>query len=284
MLAATLSRSFLSVSSVPSAVKSTTGNQGPGGTGPYPIPPRPSQPKAFWDETSQPLPAASITSGLETSRLHTSRAPTTPVINSALPLPIPQPVFKTLKGFQTVAGGKAARPPPPVPPKTSSPLRSRRGLGVVNPPNLRPALRAGSDWTLSRETVPSRLPFAPAPPAACLPAHPLQRRATALRLKPIALPRSPRVAPRAGQPWAATAESRWDSRPPPVPSLGCSPNPLMCVTNTISNLRRSFNPIRPCSGQGCVANGGWLCNFKSATEIKRSVVGGRPTPPRPERR
>ena len=133
MLAATLSRSFLSVSSVPSAVKSTTGNQGPGGTGPYPIPPRPSQPKAFWDETSQPLPAASITSGLETSRLHTSRAPTTPVINSALPLPIPQPVFKTLKGFQTVAGGKAARPPPVPRPKTSSPLRSRRGLGVAAP-------------------------------------------------------------------------------------------------------------------------------------------------------
>ncbi len=28
---------------------------------------------------------------------------------------LPQPVFKTLKGFQTVAGGKAVRPPPPVP-------------------------------------------------------------------------------------------------------------------------------------------------------------------------
>jgi len=47
---------------------------------------------------------------------------------------LPQPVFKTLKGFQTVAGGKAARPPPPVPrPQNSSPLRSRRGLGVAAP-------------------------------------------------------------------------------------------------------------------------------------------------------
>jgi len=45
-----------------------------------------------------------------------------------------QPVFKTLKGFQTVAGGKAARPPPPVPrPQNSSPLRLRRGLGVAAP-------------------------------------------------------------------------------------------------------------------------------------------------------
>jgi len=106
ILAAMLSRSFLSVSSAPSAVKSTTGNQGPGGTGPYPIPPPPSQPKTFWDETSQPpsrpsiaseletsrrrglpsrprtswdetsqpLPTPSITSGVETSRLHTSHA------------------------------------------------------------------------------------------------------------------------------------------------------------------------------------------------------------------
>jgi hypothetical protein len=45
---------------------------------------------------------------------------------------LPQPVIKTLKGFQTVAGGKAARPPPPVPrPQNSSPLRWRRGLGVA---------------------------------------------------------------------------------------------------------------------------------------------------------
>jgi len=49
-----------------------------------------------------------------------------------------QPVFKTLKGFQTVAGGKAVRPPPPVPrPQNSSPLRLRRGLGVVASQNLR---------------------------------------------------------------------------------------------------------------------------------------------------
>ena len=126
------------MSSVPSAVKSTTGNQGPGGTGPYPIPPPPSQPKAFWDETSQPLPAASIASGLETSRLHTSHELATLVISSAFPLPLPRPVFKTLKGFQTVAGGQAVRPPPPVPrPQNSSPLRLRRGLGVVASQSLR---------------------------------------------------------------------------------------------------------------------------------------------------
>ena len=53
-------------------------------------------------------------------------------------MPLPQPVFKTLKGFQTVAGGKAARPPPPVPrPQNSSPLRLRRGLGVVASQSLR---------------------------------------------------------------------------------------------------------------------------------------------------
>ena len=103
MLAATLSDSFLSVPSAPSAVKSTTGNQGPGGTGPYPIPrppshpklpgtrrpspypqhqllrgwrrpvskpPAPSQPKTSWDETSQPPSRPSITSGEATGRLH----------------------------------------------------------------------------------------------------------------------------------------------------------------------------------------------------------------------
>ncbi len=111
--------------------------QGPGGTGPYPIPPPPSQPKTFWDETSQPLPAASITSGLETSRLPTSPAPTTPVISSGLPLPIPQPVFKTLKGFQTVAGGKAARPPPPVPcPQNVQPPPLAEGVGGGGTPEF----------------------------------------------------------------------------------------------------------------------------------------------------
>ena len=39
-----------------------------------PNPSSPLAPKTSWDETSQPLPAASITSGLETSRLQTSRA------------------------------------------------------------------------------------------------------------------------------------------------------------------------------------------------------------------
>ena len=90
----------------------------------------------LWDETSQPLPAPSITSGVETSRLHTRphnarhQFGTSPVL--------PQPVSKTLKGFQTVAGGKAARPPPPVPrPQNSSPLRLRRGLGVAASQSLR---------------------------------------------------------------------------------------------------------------------------------------------------
>jgi len=84
-----------------------------------------------WDETSQPLPAASITSGLETSRLQNSHAVATSVISSGLPLlPIPQPVFKTLKGFQTVAGGKAARPPPPVPrPQNAQPPPLAEGVG-----------------------------------------------------------------------------------------------------------------------------------------------------------
>ena len=101
-------------------------------------PARPLAPKTFWDETSQPPSTRSMTSGVETSRLHTSHAPTTPVISPALPLPLPQPVFKTLKGFQTVAGGKAVRPPPPVPrPQNSSPLRWRRGLGVVASQSLR---------------------------------------------------------------------------------------------------------------------------------------------------
>ncbi len=122
-----------------------------------------SQPKTFWDETSQPPSRPSITSGEATSRrrgprrnpkLSGTRRPSPypqhqllrgwrrPV--SSLPRPrnvrhqfgtfpaLPQPVFKTLKGFQTVAGGKAVRPPPPVPrPQNSSPLRLRRGLGVV---------------------------------------------------------------------------------------------------------------------------------------------------------
>ena len=43
---------------------------------------------------------------------------------------LPQPVFKTLKGFQTVAGGKAARPPPPVPrPQKFQPPPLAEGVG-----------------------------------------------------------------------------------------------------------------------------------------------------------
>ncbi len=187
ILAAMLSRSFLSVPSVPSAVKSTTGNQGPGGTGPYPIPRPPSQPKTSWDETSQPPSRPSITSGLETSRLHTFRALATQnFLGRDVPAPIqtlhylgprdvpsphlprphnarhqsgtsparPQPVFKTLKGFQTVAGGKAARPPPPVPcPQNSSPLRLRRGLGVAASPRLRnPSVPMLRDSTATKES------------------------------------------------------------------------------------------------------------------------------------
>jgi len=162
-----LSRSFLSVSAASSAVRSIPSGEatsrrhcppprnlklpGTRRPSPYPhhqllrgwrrpvsTPPTPSRPRTSWDETSQPPSRPSITSGLETSRLHTPHALATPVISPALPLPIPQPVFKTLKGFQTVAGGKAARPPPPVPcPKNSSPLRSRRGLGVAASQSLR---------------------------------------------------------------------------------------------------------------------------------------------------
>jgi len=41
-----------------------------------------------------------------------------------------QPVFKTLKGFQTVAGGKAVRPPPPVPrPQNVQPPPLAEGVG-----------------------------------------------------------------------------------------------------------------------------------------------------------
>jgi len=91
-----------------------------------------------WDETSQPPSTRSMTSGVETSRLHTSHAPTTPVISPALPLPLPQPVFKTLKGFQTVAGGKAARPPPPVTrPQNVQPPPLAEGVGgggIPEPP------------------------------------------------------------------------------------------------------------------------------------------------------
>jgi len=91
-----------------------------------------------WDETSQPLSSPSTTSTLETSRLQNSHAPTTPVISPALPLPIPQPVFKTLKGFQTVAGGKAARPPPPVTrPQNVQPPPLAEGVGgggIPEPP------------------------------------------------------------------------------------------------------------------------------------------------------
>jgi|GEM_PF-5534722 len=137
MLAATLSDSFLSVPSAPSAVKSTTGNQGPGGTGPYPIPrppshpklpgtrrpspypqhqllrgwrrpvskpPAPSQPKTSWDETSQPQSTPSITSGFETSRLHTSHALAT---QNFLGRDVPAPI-QTLDDF---GGGDGTSPP-----------------------------------------------------------------------------------------------------------------------------------------------------------------------------
>jgi len=54
----------------------------------------PSEPKTFWDETSQPPSRPSIISGLETSRLHTSPALATPVISSALPVSFPNPSSK----------------------------------------------------------------------------------------------------------------------------------------------------------------------------------------------
>jgi len=88
------------------------------GAGDVPSPaPTPSQPKASWDETSQPPSRPSMTSEL--------------VISSALLLTFPnQPLFKTLKGFQTVAGGKAARPPPPVPcPQNVQPPPPAEGVG-----------------------------------------------------------------------------------------------------------------------------------------------------------
>jgi len=116
---------FLSVSSAPSAVRSTpSGRRCPVAL------PAPSQPKTFWDETSQPLSRPSITSGLETSPRHTHHTLSTPVISSGLPLPIPLAVFKTLKGFQTVAGCKAVRPPPPVPrPQNVQPPPLAEGVG-----------------------------------------------------------------------------------------------------------------------------------------------------------
>jgi hypothetical protein len=49
-----------------------------------------------------------------------------------------QPVFKTLKGFQTVAGGKAVRPPPPVPrPQNTQPPPLAEGVGGGGIPETR---------------------------------------------------------------------------------------------------------------------------------------------------
>ena len=52
----------------------------------------------LWDETSQPLPAASITSGLETSRLHTP-TPSKPT-PSGTRRPSPDPHHKLLRGWR----------------------------------------------------------------------------------------------------------------------------------------------------------------------------------------
>ena len=60
-----------------------------------PNPSSPLAPKTSWDETSQPLPAASITSGLETSRLQTSRAFAT---QNFLGRDVPAPI-QTLNDF-----------------------------------------------------------------------------------------------------------------------------------------------------------------------------------------
>jgi len=119
-----------------------------------------------WDETSQPPCTPSMTSGVETSRLHTSHAPTTPVISPALPLPIPQPVFKTLKGFQTVAGGKAARPPPPVTrPQNVQPPPLAEGVGgggIPEPPQtVSPDKSRCSEIPRRSAPSPSPLPGAP---------------------------------------------------------------------------------------------------------------------------
>jgi len=100
----------------------------------------PSQPKTFWDETSQPLSSPSTTSALETSRLQNSHAPQRPSQFRTSPA-LPQPVFKTLKGFQTVAGGKAARPPPPVPrPQNVQPPPLAEGVGGGGIPESPPAV------------------------------------------------------------------------------------------------------------------------------------------------
>jgi len=50
---------------------------------------------------------------------------------------LPQPGFKTLKGFQTVAGVKAARPPPPVPcPQNIQPPPLAEGVGGGGTPEF----------------------------------------------------------------------------------------------------------------------------------------------------
>jgi len=133
---------------------------------PVSTPPTPSQPRTFWDETSQPPSRPAMTSGAATSRRRglprnlgrDVPAPTRSinyfgvgdVPSPKLPCPhnarhqsgtspaLRQPAFKTLKGFQTVAGGKAARPPPPVPrPQNVQPPPLAEGVGgggIPEPP------------------------------------------------------------------------------------------------------------------------------------------------------
>jgi hypothetical protein len=188
-----LSDSFLSVSSATSAVRSIPsgrrrlvavaplatqdflGRDVPApthtinyfGVGDVSSPWPPSQPKTSWDETSQPPSRPSMTSGLATSRLHTSHA--MPVISSGFPLPIPQPVSKTLKGFQTVAGGKAARPPPPVPrPQNVQPPPLAEGVGGGGIPE---SPQAGSPDAARCSTIPRRS----APSPSLLPGAPRTR-------------------------------------------------------------------------------------------------------------
>jgi len=95
-----------------------------------PNPSPPSQPRTSWDETSQPPSRPSITSGEATSRRHTCPPLRNARHQFGTSPALPQPVIKTLKGFQTVAGGKAVRPPPPVPrPQNAQPPPLAEGVG-----------------------------------------------------------------------------------------------------------------------------------------------------------
>ncbi len=106
------------------------------GDGPFPHLPRPRNQHPLGRDVPAPTRSINYFGVGDVSSPHLPRARNARHQFGTSPA-LPQPGFKTLKGFQTVAGVKAARPPPPVPcPQNIQPPPHAEGVGGGGTPEF----------------------------------------------------------------------------------------------------------------------------------------------------